>query len=250
MVTAVETHAVQTRYVPRRLIHEGDGVEYMLTSLRTNFRNSFIAGLVVIFPVVVTVFILKYLFGIMAGVLSPLIRDLELDLPNFIVDMVSVVCLSILIYLIGVLATMLVGRKLISIGEMILTRLPVVRSIYNGAKDVAQTFSIRSSDAFKRTVIVEYPRPGMFAVGFVTGNIVSETQEYQKVFVPTAPNPTSGYLVILRKDLVIETDVSPEDAIKTLVSAGTVCPDELIAAAMEQKQNNEKRKNGQFHGKP
>ena len=205
-----------------------------------NLRNSFIAGLVVIFPVVVTFVVLKYLFGIMAGVLSPFIRNLELNLPNIIIDMVSVLCLSFLIYLLGVLATLLVGRKLISTGEKILARLPIVRTIYTGAKDVAQTISIRKGNAFKKTVIVEYPRSGMYAVGFVTGIIISETQqEYIKVFVPTAPNPTSGYLVILRKDLVTETDVSPEDAIKMLVSAGTVSPDEQIAAAMDQKQNIE-----------
>ena len=209
----------------------------MLTSLRTNFRNSFIAGLVVIFPAVVTFFVLKYLFGIMAGVLSPLIRNFDFDLPNFIIDMVSVICLSFLIYLIGVLATLLVGRKLISTGELILARLPIVRTIYTGAKDVAQTISIRRGDAFKRTVIVEYPRSGMYAVGFVTGAITSNTQqEYIKVFVPTAPNPTSGYLVILRKELVTETDVSPEDAVKMLVSAGTVSPDQQISTAMDEKR--------------
>jgi uncharacterized membrane protein len=195
--------------------------------------------LVVIFPVVVTFIILKYLFGIMAGVLSPLVRNLELNLPNFVIDMVSVVCLSFLIYMIGVLATLFVGRKLISTGELILARLPIVRTIYTGAKDVAQTISIRRGDAFKRTVIVEYPRPGMYAVAFVTGTIMDKTQEkYMKVFVPTAPNPTSGYLVILRKDLVTETDVSPEDAIKMLVSAGTVSPDEQIATVMDHKQNS------------
>ena len=192
------------------------------------FRNHLITGLVVLFPLGVTFLVLRFLFRIMSSILSPLIRGAGVDLSGNALSVVSIASLLILVYLVGLFATHIAGRRVIGWAEGFINRVPLVKIVYSGAKDVVQALSTQRHHAFKRTVILQHPREGMYALGFVTGSIQSTDGEtLLKVFIPTSPNPTSGFFQLIPRHMVEETDLAIEEAVKVLVSAGTVSPDRL-----------------------
>lgn len=134
-----------------------------------------------------------------------------------------------IIFLIGALATNIFGRELVKLGEKILNKIPVVRSIYTGTKQVVQTILDAQIETFSKVVMVEFPRKGLWAIGFITcenrGEIQHLTgQEVLNVFVPTTPNPTSGFLVFAPKDQIIELSMTIEEGLKFAISGGIVSP--------------------------
>ncbi|MEK9853347.1 MAG: DUF502 domain-containing protein, partial [Rhodobiaceae bacterium] len=135
----------------------------------------------------------------------------------------------VLITVIGAVAAGLLGRWIIKLGESILNRMPVVRSIYGASKQILETVISTQSDAFREVVLVEYPRKGLWVIGFVTGGTKAEVArridiDMVNVFVPTTPNPTSGFLLFCPRKDVIFMDMSVEDAVKLVVSGGIVTP--------------------------
>ena len=137
-----------------------------------------------------------------------------------------------IITLIGAIAAGFIGRWIILLGERLLNRMPVVRSIYGASKQILETVLASQSDAFRDVVLVEYPRKGLWVVGFVTGKTKGEinsklSQETVNVFIPTTPNPTSGFLLFCPKDELFYLKMSVEDAVKLVVSAGIVTPKNL-----------------------
>ena len=138
----------------------------------------------------------------------------------------------VFLILIGMLATNFMGRFFVRIGESILDRLPVVRSLYGATKQIFETVFANQSDAFREVVMVEYPRKGMWVIGFLTGKSKGEVQKKTgkdtvNIFVPTTPNPTSGFLLFVPEKDIIRMDMSVEEGIKLVVSAGIVTPDQI-----------------------
>jgi uncharacterized membrane protein len=147
----------------------------------------------------------------------------------------------VLITLIGAVAAGFLGRWIIRLGESILNRMPVVRSIYGAIKQILETVISTQSDAFREVILVEYPRRGMWVIGFVTGGTKEEVArrmdgEMVNVFVPTTPNPTSGFLLFCPRDEVIFMDMSVEDAVKLVVSGGIVTPPDDAAKGKSAKK--------------
>jgi len=147
----------------------------------------------------------------------------------------------VLITLIGAVAAGFLGRWIIRLGESILNRMPVVRSIYGAIKQILETVISTQSDAFREVILVEYPRRGMWVIGFVTGSSKEEVArrmdgEMVNVFVPTTPNPTSGFLLFCPRDEVIFMDMSVEDAVKLVVSGGIVTPPDDAAKGKSAKK--------------
>jgi uncharacterized membrane protein len=147
----------------------------------------------------------------------------------------------VLITLIGAVAAGFLGRWIIRLGESILNRMPVVRSIYGAIKQILETVISTQSDAFREVILVEYPRRGMWVIGFVTGSTKEEVArrmdgEMVNVFVPTTPNPTSGFLLFCPRDEVIFMDMSVEDAVKLVVSGGIVTPPDDAAKGKSAKK--------------
>jgi uncharacterized membrane protein len=195
------------------------------------FRNHLITGLVVLFPLGVTFLVLRFLFRIMSSILSPLIRSAGVDLSGAALNVVSIASLVVLVYLVGLFAAHIAGRRVIGWAERLINRVPLVKIVYSGAKDVVQALSTQRHHEFKRAVILEHPREGMYALGFVTGTIQSiDGETLLKVFIPTSPNPTTGFFQLVPRRMVQETDMAVEEAVKTLVSAGTVSPVRLRSA--------------------
>lgn len=205
--------------------------------IKGTMRTRVVSGLLVMIPLVVTMLILKLILGTMANILAPVIRAtleykgmrevIDPAWEPYLVGVASIVALLILIYFIGVLAAYVFGRKVIVRGEGILLRLPLIKSIYAASKQVVEAVSLPNRSAFKAVVLVEFPRPGFLAMGFSTGTVEVNDRTYCRVFVPTAPNPTSGFFEIVEIDQVQETTLTVEEGFKIIVSGGILTPDAL-----------------------
>ncbi|MGC6496946.1 MAG: DUF502 domain-containing protein [Candidatus Puniceispirillaceae bacterium] len=191
-------------------------------------RSWFLTGLLVTAPVLLTVYItwtaVQLIDNQVASLLPWVSQYSFTSLPG-----VGLIIGVVMITLIGAVAAGFLGRWIIRIGESILNRMPVVRSIYGAIKQILETVISTQSDAFREVILVEYPRRGLWVIGFVTGSTKEEVArrisgDMVNVFVPTTPNPTSGFLLFCpRKDLIF-MDMSVEDAVKLVVSGGIVTP--------------------------
>lgn len=205
-----------------------------------NVRTRVVAGLIVLVPVGITFLVLRFLLRSTAGVLAPLVTRLLGQLPDAVVAAISVCALVVLLYLVGVLTTYLVGRRLIAFGESVVARIPLVKTVYSASKQVVQALSLPNRKSFKSVVWVEFPRPGLLALGFVTGTIQdSDGTRFYKVFIPTTPNPTTGFFELVPSQEAREADLTVEEAIKMIVSGGILSPDRLDGSYPNQPSPNE-----------
>ena len=195
-------------------------------SIFTRFRNYFIAGIVVLIPIGITVYFTIFLISISSKILPKEINPnhyLPYNIPG-----VEIAISIILITFIGWLSLSFLGRRLLNLFNTILKRIPILRSIYSAIGQMTETFT-KTDKTKKNVVLVEYPRKGSWAVGFATKENTSEISQKTKkelinVFVPTTPNPTSGFLLMFPKDEIIYLDLTFEEASKFIVSAGTSNP--------------------------
>ena len=196
-------------------------------SIFTRIRNYFIAGVVVLIPIGVTFYLTIFLVTISSKILPKEINPnhyLPYNIPGL-----EIIISIILITLIGWLSLSFIGRRLLNLFNNILKKIPILRTIYSAIGQMTETFTKTDKDK-KNVVLVEYPRRGSWAVGFATkentGEITSKVKkDLINVFVPTTPNPTSGFLLMFPKDEVIYLDLTFEQASKFIVSAGTSNPD-------------------------
>jgi uncharacterized membrane protein len=209
-------------------------------------RNYFITGIIVTAPIVLTIYLVTLVVGLIDEKVLPLLGERynpENYLP-FAVPGIGVLIFVVAITIIGWLTTGLVGRRIVRFGENLLDRMPVVRSIYSALKQIFETVFSQSSRAFRDVVLIPYPREGCWAIGFATGTTKGEVQdaiqdEVVNVFLPTTPNPTSGYLLFLPKKDVIFLSMSVEQGIKLVISGGVVTPD--VVEKAEDKSDEEAR---------
>ncbi|MEB3260845.1 MAG: DUF502 domain-containing protein [Cyanobacteriota bacterium] len=205
--------------------------------LQEDLKNDLIAGLLVVIPLATTIwlattvsrFVLAFLTSIPKqfnpfNTLNPLLQELINLSLGLLVPLLGIL-------LIGLMARNIVGRWLLEFGEGTLLRIPLAGSVYKTLKQLLETFLRDNSTRFRRVVLVEYPREGLFAIGFVTGvlgaSIQSDFQETMlSVFIPTAPNPTTGWYAVVPERSVRDIDLSVEDAFRTIISAGIVSPDD------------------------
>lgn len=199
-------------------------------SFFARIRAWFFTGLLVTAPVLLTVYITWAAIELLDGQVASLVPGFGASVFAEIPGLGMVIGI-IIITLIGALAAGFLGRWIIYIGEAILNRMPVVRTIYGATKQILETVISSQSDAFREVVLVEYPRKGLWVIGFVTGNTKGEVhslinKSMVNVFVPTTPNPTSGFLLFCPRTEVIFMKMSVEEAVKLVVSGGIVTPPE------------------------
>ena len=200
----------------------------MKVSIGRKLRNYFIAGVVVLIPIGITV----YITLLIVNISSKLIPS-ELNPNNYLpfsIPGLEIIIAIVTITIIGGISVSFIGKRLLSLVNDVFKRIPVLRTIYSAIGQMTETFT-KDRKKNKSVVLVEYPRKGSWAVGFVTqdnkGEIKSKVKkELVNVFVPTTPNPTSGFLLMFPKDEVINLDMSFEEASKFIVSAGTSNPEE------------------------
>ncbi|MGJ8619378.1 MAG: DUF502 domain-containing protein [Methylophilaceae bacterium] len=210
-------------------------------------KNYFITGLLVLVPLVVTFWLLSTLIQTMdqSLLLLPESWRPEKMLGYSVVGLGAVMTIAI-IFITGVIATNIFGQQLILLWENLLSRVPVVKSIYSSVKQVSDTIFSDSGNAFRKALLVEFPRKGSWTIAFLTGEPGGDVSnhllgDYVSVYVPTTPNPTGGYFLMMEKKDVIELDMSVDQALKYIISMGTVAPELKSArAATLAKQNKTK----------
>jgi uncharacterized membrane protein len=193
-------------------------------------RKWFVAGLLVIVPVAITVAVLQWIIGTLDQTLLILPeawrpdRLIGVHIPGF-----GVLLTLTILLVVGAVVSNFLGKKLVSWGDNLVSRIPVVRSIYSSVKQVSDTLFSPSGNAFRTAVLVQWPRPEVWTIGFVTGTPGGDVTnylvgDYVSVYVPTTPNPTGGYFVMLRKSDCVELKMSVDEALKYVISMGVVVP--------------------------
>lgn len=208
-------------------------------------RASFLTGLIVIAPIGLTIWLIWTVVGWIDGWVLPFVPHQFRPEEYIGINLrgVGVIIFLIFTVIVGWIAKGLIGRSLIRWAESIVDRTPVVRSVYSGIKQIAETVFAQSERNFEKACLVEYPRRGIWAIGFIStaakGEITEKAREdgeMVSVFVPTTPNPTSGFLLFFPKDDIVELDMSIEDAAKLVISAGLVYPNGKDAKAAVEKR--------------
>jgi len=191
-------------------------------------KQTFIAGLAVLIPVGISIYTLVFIIDLVDGILNILPQAIHPDnLIGFHIPGLGVIVTVILILLAGVIIRSYLGKRLVSLGERFLHKIPVVRTIYDGSKQVVDGLIMNRKKGFKRVVLVKFPHTGLYSLGFVTGETPTligdgKGEHLLNVYVPTTPNPTSGYLVIVPSSEVVEVDMPVNEALSFIVSCGLI----------------------------
>jgi len=188
--------------------------------IRDFFKKYFITGLLVIIPIWATYYVLSALLSVIDGMLG--------DLPGYLLGLkfpgLGIITLIVVVLLVGVLSANYLGTRLVRYGDQLMQRVPLVRGVYSTVKQIMETFSVKHS--FRGVALVEYPRKGCYSMGFMTGEVQGESLglsgRFITVFVPTTPNPTAGFLLVLPEAEVKQLPLSVDQGMKFIISIGLV----------------------------
>ena len=191
-----------------------------MNSITQNFRSKLFAGLATLLPLYFTFIVVKFLFISLEETSGPLLKKLGFNIPGL-----GIILTIILIYILGLLVTNFLGKKIFNLGEKVVKKVPVVNIIYSTLKQITDTFTKGSKDTFKGAIYIQYPRRGLWTMAFISGESISKQGiAYYHVFVPTTPNPTSGFFLLVPQSDSVKTGMSVEDGLKTIISGGLLAP--------------------------
>lgn len=192
-----------------------------MNSIIQNIRSKLFAGIATAVPLLLTYFILEVLFISLNEFSAPLLEKFGIQIPGL-----GIVLTLVLIFSLGVLVTNFLGRKIFNLGERIVKRVPIVSTIYSTLKQITETFTKGTADTFEGAVYIQYPREGLWTMAFISGESTSEDNiPYYHLFVPTTPNPTSGFFLMIPQADAIPTGMSVEEGLKTIISGGLLAPE-------------------------
>lgn len=208
-----------------------------MKALLVQIRKSFVTGLLLVLPLVVTLWILYTGFRLLVGFTAPLVKvvfaQVGLQPPAQFTEVVSLLLTVLILTLLGLAGRSYLGRKAWQGFELLLLRIPLAKAIYSATKQLLESF--QRQKGFQRVVLVEFPRKGCWVMGFLTspskGELNSRTgEQHYNIFVPTTPNPTSGYLVVAPESEILQLDMSVEDGVTFIMSGGMVSPELRLRA--------------------
>ncbi len=212
----------------------------MVAQFKKDVRRRMLTGLLLILPVYVTYFVVKFLFGFVGGTLSPVIKKVlqfygvalpKSSLDEFIITFLGLILTFISLYFIGIFAANFAGKAIITYFENLLTKTPIVKNIYSSVKQIIHSVSLPGKQSFKRVVLIDFPKEGMKSIGFVTAATqYNNDKKMITVFIPTTPNPTTGFIVFVPEDAVTDTNLTVEEAFKTLFSGGVLTPKDILTS--------------------
>lgn len=188
-------------------------------------KKIFTTGLITLLPLGITIYVFYLIFNFLDTLLGKVVEKIF----NISIPGIGFAAGIILIFLVGFIASNLVGRKIIALWDSLFQKIPLTRSIYSSAKQIIDAFTLQGKHAFQKVVLLEYPRKGLYALGFITGTSRGMLQEKTDedmvhVFIPTTPNPTSGMLILAPRQEVIELEMTIEEGMKVIISGGLVAP--------------------------
>lgn len=211
--------------------------------MRQYIRRIFITGLLASIPLAVTLALLSWVFAKLDRI-SPLLTKALIAMglplpPGYRIPGLGLVVTIILVLAIGLFTTTFIGRRIVEWAERLFNKIPFVRTIYGGVKQVVESIASQRATTFRQVVMVEYPRKGVYSLGFVTCSSVGEVQDADErhlinVFIPTTPNPTSGMLIIVPQEDIINLSMTVEEGIKLIMSGGILAPKTPIHAPPEK----------------
>ena len=203
-----------------------------MIKLLTRLRNYLISGLLFLIPLILTIIVIKFFLEFINSLvpqeyLPEAIFNLDTSIPGS-----GIILLFLIILITGILVTNILGKRLVALWEKLINRIPGFRNIYNILKKVSDTVLNTSSQSFKKAFLIQYPSKGIWVIAFQSGDYRGEAEsiigeETINLFVPTTPNPTSGFFVLIPKKDAFELDISVEDAFKLVISAGVVTPNSV-----------------------
>jgi uncharacterized membrane protein len=202
----------------------------MIKNIFKHLRTKIFAGILVILPLGITFLVLNFVFNTLDNILGPMMPRLTLHLfrREFFLPGLGIVGFFILLYLLGVITTNVLGRKLVGWADRLFINIPVVKNIYISSKQLTDAFSASRKGSFRQAVFVEFPREGNFVLGFVTNELTDRNHQAKvTVFIPTAFVPPQGFLLFLPKEKAIPSNLTIEEAIKAIMSVGIVAPQAL-----------------------
>jgi len=186
-------------------------------------RNYFLSGVLIIVPLIITYLVLRFLFVNVDGLLSPLINKLI----GYKIPGIGLLATLILIFLAGIFASSVIFSRLVSYGQSLFLRIPIIRTIYGPAKQLVESLTVEDKRAFKQVVLIQFPRRGVFTLGFVTKKVSFKNEELFAVFVPSTPTPFTGWTLLFKVEEVIPLEISVEQGIEFFVSGGIASPDKF-----------------------
>jgi len=191
--------------------------------LTKHLKKKFITGLFVLIPLIVTAYIIYLIISFIENFIGPALRNIFFQMfrRDIYVTGTAFIIFVMITYLTGLFVSNYFGKNIFARGESILQKIPIVKGIYGSVKDMVEAFSSDKIKSFKEVVLVEFPMRGRYAVGFVTNRVIMDIGTYCCVFVPTTPNPTSGYLILIREDEIVFLDMATDEALKYIISLGT-----------------------------
>ena len=196
--------------------------------LGKKIQQIFFAGLAVLIPIGLTLYVFFFVINLLDGLLAILPRQyLPESWLHYYIPGLGVVATLALIFVSGLIVRSYIGKKVVNLWEGLFRRIPVVRSVYEGSKKVVDSMFVNKNRSFKKVVMVSFPHSGTYVLGFVTGEVIDRLAskiggKMLNVFVPTTPNPTSGYLLMVPEDQIIEVDMTIEEAFTSIISCGIV----------------------------
>jgi uncharacterized membrane protein len=198
----------------------------MAINFRKIIKRQFLAGLAILLPIGLTIYIVWILFNFVSKYFAPLLITIPFlrEMPVVVLRVIGLLITLVIIWIIGLVATNIVGRKILRLPEVLLLKAPIVNRIYQTIKQIIQTI-IASKTALRQVVLVEYPRKGVYTVAFVTNIYEEKGKRKFYLHIPTTPNPTTGFFAIVPEEEVIPLNMTVEDGIKLVVSSGIITPE-------------------------
>jgi len=206
------------------------------STIFSNLRRSFLRGLAIIIPIAITIWVLWFIFQFIDGIASPFYQQIGLNIPGL-----GFITAILLILLLGIFSRYLAGKVFFRILERIFLNLPLARSVYSGARELINAFSLgQKGQTFREVCMVEYPRKGVYSIGFKTNELSfegadGEIEKLSNIYIPLPPNPTTGILTLIPSDEVISLSISVEQGLKLVLSAGIVTPTEFSKAKLKEE---------------
>jgi uncharacterized membrane protein len=199
----------------------------MWPKFKKSFRTKLFAGIITLIPIIVTIYVFKIFISFFDNMIGPVLNPLMIRYLGFKIPGLGLVTGILLIVLLGIFTTNIVGRSFIHMLENWVDKIPMIRTVYSTSKKILNSFQI-SQDSFEKVVFFEFPRKGIWSMGFVTGETLGrDGTKFYSIFLPTTPNPTSGWMIFVPETEVIPSNLPVDQGLQTLISAGSIVPEKM-----------------------